>query len=404
MKNNNSKGSLIVALFLAVVMYGCSDAVGTIEYTTPPVVPGERVLSIKVENPAGQPVTGYDLSIAGPTTASVSNVGSATYNFSNLNSGEYTITATRSGYVEGAVREQIELPADISSNFRGEVKVVLTPRAPAQPVSNASGATIQTAPAPGSAQATITLNIPPNAFPASALDASGNVNVGLSRAKAGATTTTSQEGSTPSDIFDFEPSGVTLNIPIEAALELDIPANLNLATTQLTLEGQDGAIIQLVPDGSTASKTFVNEDGELMATRRFVFSINRLQRYALIVPIRITTTSGWTNFRNVASSPSCGAGVNAVYNFSRGVLNTLQLNYMTSFTNFPLSDLNINPNYSDSYTVEGVQGVRSVVSARNRTQTRSFVQGSTTLASFTFNVNTVEFRVTTTNCHNSGGN
>lgn len=403
MKKRN-KLSLLTGMLLAVVMYGCSDSVGTINYTTPPVEPGERVLTIRVESAAGAALTGYDLNITGPTSASVSNVGSSTYAFSNLNNGEYTITATRTGYVEGAVREQIELPADIGADFRGEVKVVLTPRAPAQPVSNASGATVQTAPAPGTTTATTTLTIPPNAFPASVLDANGNVNIGVTRAKAGATTQTSQANSTPADVFDFEPSGVTLNAPVEAELEVNLPANLSASGLEMVLEGADGTILTLTPANTSVSKTFVNEDGELMAVVRVRALISRFQQYSLVLAVRVTRTNGWTNYRTVASSPSCGAGVNAVYNFSRGAINATQQDYLSLLTNMSLSDITTNNQYSATKNVEGIPGTRSIVRARNRTQTIAFVRGNTTLSSVTFNLNIVEFTVDNTACHNSGGN
>lgn len=399
---------LVMGLMLAVVLYGCKESVGTIDFVTPPSENGQRVLTINVTSNTGTTLTGYDVNITGPTTASATNV-SGSYQLTNLGSGVYSIRVSLNGYIERVTQVNVQLPAE-DVDYLSATTVILTQRAPTQPVNNTTGGTVQTG-SSSAAQSTITATIPPNAFPASALDSNGNVNFGVTRARASDDISDIFPGAVPTEIFWFEPRGVTLLEPIQVSIEMDLPQSVIDSGLPISFLGEDGSVIFGTITGVSSEISFkgpgvpeIMRSGFVSAPLQILQSMTpqpicpNKASYDSIQSCLDTTENGYSSYTTVATF-SCGAGGNATYSIPRQNPSEEVIANFSFGTNIDLVAYVNRAQFSESKTVTAIPGTRASVRARHATEIYRFVDGLV----YTLNQDTIEFVIERSNCHNSGG-
>lgn len=399
--------SIVALLFIS---YACSDTVDVITYDSPEfTIQGERELIVSVNSSDGQALTGYDIIIDGPTSASQSGVSQSTFLFTDLATGEYTITASRDGYVSSSINLEINLPSDDTESYFNEAELFMRERAPSVVVNNNGESVIETAPsdAEGQEGQTVSMMIPAGAFPQDAVDGEGNINISVTRSVPSQIDNEYNEGSTQ-DIFDFEPAGLELNedieIDIPVAMSEQMAASLGISSSD---SGSDNGInfvlqpgnipVELVEENSKSASV---TSGSSLETRNFSrrFSakvkINKFQQYRLVSNIRITSSVGLSNPQVIARS-GCGLDVTVNHSFQTGTLSP-------TISRFVKKKPNRSITRSASY--QGAPGVILTVSAQHETVTYTARRANgSVIESSTINRPPVTFTVTSRNCHNSGG-
>jgi len=412
-----NRNKLIVASLLSFIFisYACSDTVDVLTFDTPElVIEAERQLLVTVNTSGGQSLTGYDITIEGPTSASESGVGESTYLFTNLSTGDYTITASRDGYVTASVDVEIVLPQNETESYYNEAELFLRERAPFVVANNNEDNVIQTGPsdAEGVEGETVSMSIPAGAFPQDAVDEDGNISISLTRSVP-SQVDTEFEGAA-SDIFDFAPDGLDLNEEIELEIPIAIPAQLvaSLGIASGPYNANSGHGISYVLQPGNIPVELVEDNGSNSAisgdsgysqsietrvpVRRFraKVMIKKLQKYKLVSNVRITQHRELSSPRVIARS-ECAADITGFYDFETGNLSPL----LRKFIKVKASRTIARP-----FSFEGVPGSRLTVRGQHETVRYTARDASgAVIETSTLNKPPITVSVSLGNCHNSGG-
>lgn len=413
-----NRNKLIFAFLVSLIFisYACSDTVDVLTFDTPEVVvEGERQLLVVVNTSGGQSLTGYDITIEGPTTASESGVAQSTYRFTDLNTGEYTITASREGYVSSSIDVEVVLPQDDAESYYNEAELFLRERAPSVVVNNNEDSVIQTAPADGEGVEgeTVSMSIPAGAFPVDAVDENGDISISLTRSVP-SQVDSGTEGTT-SDFFDFSPGDIDLNEEIELEIPVSIPgdlvASLGIASgSSFSANAENGISYVLQPGNipvelveDNGSNSTISSDsglGQSIETQSFFkryrakVRIKKLQKYRLVSNVNISTNKQMSSPTVIARS-ECAADVTGIYRFETGTLSP----FFRKFVKVKASR-----SIAQSASFEGIPGARLTVRGQHETvrYTARDANGSI-IETSTLNLPPVKISVSLGNCHNSGG-
>lgn len=394
---------LVTFTFLAI---SCSDSVDVITYDPPVSEIEEQIeLLIGITDAAGNELTGYDIAIIGPVSASASNVGESSYRFTNFRDGQYQITVTKNGFDQGQIVYEAELPGAAGVSYYDDVSISLQELAPPVPVSNSEGGSVS---AGGSAvgddgeEPTATVTFSPGTFPTALEDENGNVQVSVTRVVSNQEDNT-DDGSS-GEYFVFQPDNTDLNVDAEIELPIAIPEQ----ESENVSGGAEALQFFLQPGDIPLNP--VNNDNEVQQSgkefleraffgRRFFRSfISRFRRYRIVPNRRVTSSTATTDFSIVTSS-ACGASLSFNHTISSGQAGPLARAYSSTARKFS------NRSYRALREIDGVAGTRITVEEQHRiiTFTVSSTSTGNILEVSEIEAGPVFIRITRTNCHNSGG-
>jgi len=388
---------LLISILALLIVYSCSDTVDVITYDTPELtITGTQVLAVEVNRSDGQSMTGYDISISGPTSASQNNVQQSVFVLDDLASGTYTVLVEREGYISDEFEVEIELPDEATATYYYEAEAYLRLKAPSVVIINDQDNVIQTGPSddPGLIGQEMSLDILAGTFPESVVNSNGNVSVSVTRARPSVVDNTF-DGTTQA-IFYFEPDDVELNQEVEVTFPIVVPGD-NPDNVSYTLEPGNIPVTLELDEAAKLSGgqlTELNDNQQVTASFRFGrFRINRFRRYRLVPDVTISASSSFTNPRSIATS-GCGLDVDVEHTFERGTLGPV----IGSFVNIPQKT------YTHGVAYDGVIGTRLTVSVQKRTVTYTARnRNGQVLETATIQRPPLIFTVTARSCHDSGG-
>lgn len=382
-------------LFALLLFAACKDTVSNITYNTPePPVEVERTLTVNVTDAIGNDLTGYDINITGPTQISATSVAQPQFVFDNLDGGNYSITVQRDQYVTDSVNEVVVLPAEESESYYNEVNMVLYERSEPVTVNNAAGGTVSTAVSyrEGISGQTASITFPGNAFHSALEDENGNVSFSLTRA-APATLNNSFSDGTVIDFFDFQPSDFDLNEEAEIEFPISIPDELagNAGSVQLVLQPGN------IPVELTEETGKIETAQGIFRRFRAKSKISRFQRYYIVPNRRLVRTISFSEYRQVGQS-RCSEPVTVSIETVTGIPGPAARALING--PFPIT----NKTFTTSRSFDAVNGVRTIVEARNRTTTYSVqTTGGQVIEETTIKNPVLSVRVKFNGCHDSGG-
>lgn len=303
-----------ITLFVSFAVFSACQSTTEPE---PPIEPepiervGERTFTFTViDRKSEEELTGYNIDIAGPVTASETNVSTAQFILADVESGEYTITVSLNGYVNSEITEVLEVPEETSADYAGQTTISLRETTPPVTVDNTVATTVQTG-EPDEEDATeeeaVTLEIPANTFPADVVNEDGTVDISVTRAKPADTDQTDDGLSSESIILT---PAATLNNPVT----ITIPIRDIEGLENLTYALQPGNI-PLVPDGSGNLVATITPDhssnGFSPANINTNATLTNFQEYKVISPnTTLTSTDGIAGTTTFVSG--CGEALNEI--------------------------------------------------------------------------------------------
>lgn len=375
----------------------------------PPIEPepiervGTKELTINVIDRGDESdLTGYNIEIEGPVTASESGVSTAQFTLEDVESGEYTITVTRDGYVRSQLTEVLEVPEEVSSDYYAETTISLRESTPPVTVSNNEDTTVQTG-EPDEEDAdeeeAISIQIPANSFPASAVNQDGTVSISVTRAKP--TTAKRSDAGLVAETIYLTPEAdlnntVTITVPVRELAGLEnVQYFLQPGNIPLTADGNGNLVATITPERS-ASEDF-NQVGNSHGVGPLFLTapVNRFGPFDVTADLTVTETDGFSEFVELASQ--CGTALNVPYSIA-GISVPAQIK------KFGGDYKRFETNRTVAVTANAIPNRIVTIRARHATRTLTLSDGGTQLASVTVNravVNTTD--PISRPCHNSGG-
>jgi hypothetical protein len=300
---------LLVIIGLTFAM-GCST--DSDPEPEPPVEPapiereGTKELTVTVIDRAEESgLSGFDIEITGPVSASAQNVSATEYVLEDLVSGEYTIEVTLDGYVEASLTEEFEVPEDASADYLAETTVSLRVLTPPVKVNNSEPSTVKTGKADtedATEEDEVTLQIKANTFPAEVVNADGTVDISVTRAR-------------PSQSTAGESGGqVSESLILTPAAELNDTVTVTIPARDI--EGLEDVEYVLQPGNIPLTRTSAGKLTAKIASH-VVYNANldifrRLSRVA--TNVEVVKTSGTSS--PVTFSSACGEPLNRTYSKS----------------------------------------------------------------------------------------
>lgn len=384
MQHSHKLITILIISLLIMFVYACGSTTDSDEPDSI-VIEGVRELVIVVTDRQYNPLSGFDIEIDGPTSASESGVSDESFVLTDLKSGKYTINVSLVGYVSATITADIELSDEISETYLGTEVVSLSPLSPPVTVDNSDDVTVFTAPSqePGYGNVETEISIPAGSFPDDLLDEDGNIEIRATRSSPNQIT---PEGTgTVQDFFDFEPDGVELNNEIELVIIIDsyegIPYVLQPGDIPLEL---DEAVSKLLANARTESR----------ALRKFRARISSLQSY-MVVPELTLLRSKDRSSPVLLGRSGCGQGFSEVFEYETGTITGL----ISRFTTIPPNQV-----VTRLVSYDGKPETVLRVSAQIVTLLYELVDNEgNILESESINSKSVRFFVTEEECHDSGG-
>lgn len=388
---------IIVGLTLAV---GCSTSTDSDPDPEPPTrepEPVERVgdkeLTVSVIDRGDDTgLTGFNIEITGPVSASAENVSSSEFVLEDLESGEYTIAVTRDGYVEASITETFEVPEEESADFFAGATISLRELTPPVKVDNSEATTVKTG-KPDAEDATeeeeVTLAIPANTFPAEVVNEDGSVDISVTRARP-AEATRGESGGQLSESLILSPAAqlndtVSITIPIRDVEGLEgVEYVLQPGNIPLTPDNNGNLIAKIAP----GSISLADQIAEVIAFGKFDIEASNVE---------LELELGFSSFRNLGNG-QCEAAVNEAYEVD-GVSNIPES--ITQYT--PLRRSGV-PGFSRQVNVDAVEEHILRVRARHVILSHTIFVGGEQRGSVNIPLNIVVTDVAQIACHNSGGN
>ncbi len=298
---------LIVAMFFACTTSTEPDP-DPIPDPVPPELPdGDRAMVIEVTDRNTEPLTGYNIDISGPTSASESNVSESSFRFEDLESGEYTILVTRDDFLDATLTLVVELPEERTEEYFIQDIASLAKKAPPVVISNSEESQVETeSDDPEETEdERMVMSIPANTFPADVQDEDGNVQIRVTRA-APSQLTEAAGGGVVSDMIAMEPTGVTLNNPVQ----ISIPINSTPGVQYVLQPGN----IPLTPGSGSlmASNITANQ----RSVQFFTVDIEQFQNYTIEADVQVNRVRGNAS---VTLDPSA-CGTNHTFQYSTPII------------------------------------------------------------------------------------
>ena len=387
----------LVVILAVLVLARCDEPVGIITYEQPELPDGTRELVVRVTDDKNTPITGYALTITGPTSVQV-NVTGNEYIFTNLANGLYTLQVSKSGFVGSVMEVPVTLPTNPKLNFFAASNVRITALAPPVPVNNAQGGTVS---APG-ATSTGPRSLPTIvSIPPGALGATGTTNLSVTRRPPATIVRTGPSPSKtvqpevqnldeiPIDSFIFVTGSTEpFNSSITIVVPFSVPQSIRTARFRAVVMSGSVATGNLSPTSESVPAT-VTPEGNLS------FSIGKPGVYKIYVQLGLTTTNAQSPPFSIGSTDCGRASTFTVSSPTAPTVGTL-------FTF--LSILPPVATAQNIFTVEAIVGARSQVSGINNfIDYRLLSTTGSTLETYRFPLTQVTVSTTSTNCHNSGG-
>lgn len=410
-------------LFIFMFTFACRSSTDPDPEPEPEEIIGEQELAIEVASSDREPLTGYNIDIDGPTSASSDNVSESTFVLTDLASGEYSVTVEKDGFITGQIAFTLDVPEDISDSFFATRSIFIREKTPPVTINNNEDTSVATAPSedPDGEGATI-FDIPAGSFPDEVLDEDGNVSMSVTRMRTNQITQTDDE--IVLDEFAFDPSGFELNNPISmsffVAIDTDFfegasyalqPGNIPLTVVD------DPAAIQ------SASKIYGHQNhqnvGSLFLTAPRSATVVSPLTTLVMIKSQIDAGGGGasgfsmdftdeTSFNVVQSLTSeCGAPNTLSFTEDIGPAadQTEERNLFSRFTT-DIPEFVANKSYSKTETARQDRRIQQTAEIKSRTLTVTTFRGQTQVNSstLTFNMDEVKFGAELLPCHDSGGN
>jgi hypothetical protein len=204
----------VILAALILLYYSCSGGMDPHGHPEP-VLETEQQLQINVMNVYREAVTGYDLTITGPTSLMRPDVGQSTFVFEDLVSGVYTVSVSKQGYLTAETEVEVELPGGEAVSHYDQVSLILQARTPPVSIDYREGGVIHTAPSAedGIFGEMISISFAPGALPDGLDDGSGRVLISANRIVPSGIDET-YEGTVQSYIR-FDPEIAQFNAPVK---------------------------------------------------------------------------------------------------------------------------------------------------------------------------------------------
>ncbi|CAN5248293.1 hypothetical protein BH23BAC3_BH23BAC3_34970 [soil metagenome] len=292
---------VLILILLPIMFYACSDGVTPLDLPEPEITT-EQQIQVNVTNVTGEPLTGYTLSIDGPTTLDRTNVGESSFIFKDLADGNYNISVEKDGYVPAESVADVELPGGEAVSHYDEINIVLQERSQPVKVNYRDGGMIRTAPS-GERDIfgeMIELSFSPDALPDELADESGWVQVSADRLLPSGIDE-AYEGTVQS-YLRFDPvitdlnEPVTIEIPIRKSAYNDIELTYTLQPGDIPLEVVDSP-------GTNAETRAKSGRGQQMRA-----NAPGLQNSVVVVNVQVRQSVSWTDFV-VLEEGGCGESV-----------------------------------------------------------------------------------------------
>jgi len=374
-----------ILILLPLLIYACSDGVTPLDLPDAEITT-EQQIQINVTNVTGEPLTGYNLSIDGPTTLDRKDVGESSFIFKDLAEGNYSISIEKDGYVPAESVAEVELLGGEAISHYDEINIVLQERSQPVMLNNRDGGVIRTAPS-GEQDIfgeMIELSFSAGALPDELADESGWVQISADRILPSGID--EEFEGTVQSYLRFDPLITDLNEPVT----IEIPVKKSSYDgPELTYTLQPGNIPLEVVDspGTNAETRAKSGRGQQMRA-----NAPGLQNRAVVVNVKVRQSVNWTDFE-VLEEGGCGESFSVNHTVTSGDAGPLAMEHSNLAAKLSGQEYTLEKNFN------GIPDKEITVEARNRVRTFTVEDEVSEL-----NVNPIQFRKTLTDCHNSGGN
>lgn len=351
-------------------------------------------------------LTGYDIDIDGPVSASASGVSTAQFTLEDVVSGEYTITVSLDGFVDVTVTEELEVPEVVSVDYFAETTISLREMTPPVKVNNSEASTVKTG-KPDAEDAEddeeVTMQVPANTFPANVVNPDGTVDISVTRTK-------------PSQITQSDDGLVRESIVLTPATTLNSPVAITVPIR--VIPGLEDAEYVLLPGNiplnqvgsgnlEASIQTGVSTDGPV-AYQTFEAEIDRFQEYKVaLVSSFVTSTKGFSASRNIGNG-QCNAAIDFDY-LVQGIASRLSSNTFTAedidAANRLMTFIDLTRYVSDKVVTINIPADDGILRASARNETRTYdISLSDESYSLTVNLPFVQTNEPQrVSCHDGGG-
>jgi hypothetical protein len=393
--HGNKKVAAITLSLLAtfiIFLHACGGGVDP--HSEPePSVETEQELQIHVTSVDGEELSGFDLTIDGPTTFNQMNIGQSTFIIDELSTGEYHIQVSKDGYLSSGTMVEIIIPEEESISHYDEVALVLQERTPPVSISVNEGGMVQTAPSYESEieGEMIVFSFDPDAIPGEMADESGQVQFSADRLLP-FEIDENYEGTVQSYI-QFDPELVDLNQPV--TIDIPVKSPSGAYNGELTYTLQPGNIPLEVVE---AEQSMLLASGNSGYSQQMRANAPGLQNSAVVVNIQVRQSVSWTDFEHVVSG-GCGEDVTVNHMVQSGDAGPL------AQENSNLASRLSGQTYTLEKEFNGIPNRILSVEVRNRVThftVRELPSGNV-IEESEVNVKPIQFRKVLSECHDSGG-